>query len=654
VSEPGNDEKRALIQAFTQGRVADAARLAQAMTQGHPTSGFAWKALGEILGQMGQLAQALAPLERAVQLLPLDPDAHCNLGVALMAHGRLADAESHFRRALQIKPDFALVLCNLGGLLKDLGRLDEAEACCRRALGVRADYPEAHCNLGGVLREKGQWAQAEASFRSALRIRPDLAEAHANLGSVLREAGRLQEAEGSCREALRINPRMAEALCNLGVTLEDLGRLDEAKDCYRRAIGLRPEFAGAHSNYLFCLNYSRADGSTGIDAARSFGAAMTAKVRQELCAAVRGPSPVPDRLRIGFVSGDFRNHPVGYFLEGLLAHLDPARHALFGYPTSPHADALTARVRRHFVAWNPLYGKSDEAAARTIRADDIHVLIDLSGHTAHNRLPVFAWRPAPLQVSWLGYFATTGLPQMDYVLADAASLPPDQEIHFTEKVWRLPHSRLCFTRPDVDLPVSALPATSSGRVTFACFNRLAKINAQVVSVWSRVLHAVPGSRLFLKCGQLDEPAVRQDVAARFAACGVPADRLMLEGQSPRSQYLASYDRADICLDPFPFSGATTSIESLWMGVPVVTLAGDCLVARQGVGLALHAGLADWIAKDADEYVEIAARMAGRPDALAHLRASLRERIEVSPLMDARRFAVDFSAALRGMWNSARP
>ena len=657
MSEPSAGEVRELLVAFNQGRLADSERLARALIQRYPASGFCWKALGEILCQQGRTGDALVPLEQAVLALPGDADAHCNLGVVLITQGRLGDAERHFRRALQIKPDFDLVLSNLAGILKDMGRLDDAEACCRKALGINIRNLQAHCNLGGVMVERGRWADAETCFRNALRINAGSALAHGNLGSVLRELGRLDEAERSCREALRIDPALAEAHANLGVTLEDLGRLAQARECLQRAIDLKPVFSGAHSNYLYCLNYSDIDVATRMRAARRYGAAMTARAGQPLCpppASPRSGQAAPSPLRVGFVSGDVRNHPVGYFLESLLANLDRSQFTLFGYPTTPHEDALTARVRPHFAGWKPIFGMTDEAAARAIHADGVHVLFDLSGHTAQNRLPVFAWGPAPVQVSWLGYFATTGLEQMDYVLADPWCLPPEQEANFTERAWRLPRSRLCFTVPDITIPVAELPAAGQGYVTFACFNRLAKINDRVLAVWARVLQGVPHSRLFLKTRQLEDTAARRSVIEQFATHGIAADRLIIEGHAPRKDYLAAYNRADICLDPFPFSGATTSAESLWMGVPVLTLAGSSLVSRQGVSLLTNAGLEDWIAADEEDYVRLAIAKAGQPADLAFLRSSLRQRLVSSPLCDAGQFAADFADAVRGMWADGAP
>jgi predicted O-linked N-acetylglucosamine transferase (SPINDLY family) len=353
------------------------------------------------------------------------------------------------------------------------------------------------------------------------------------------------------------------------------------------------------------------------------------------------------------LSGDLRGHSVGYFLEGLVGNLDPDRMELLAYPTYNAADDLTARIRPRFAAWTPLAGLSDDIAARRIHADGAHVLIDLSGHTAHNRLPVFAWRPAPVQVTWLGYFATTGVAEMDYILADPHVAPPGEEDHFTEAVWRLPETYLCFTPPDAQLEVAPSPALSSGAVTFGCFNTLTKLNDAVVALWARVVRATPGSRLFLKTRQLNGPAMCEAVRRRFAAHGLAAERLILEGSSPRFELLKAYDRVDIALDPFPYPGGTTSVEGLWMGVPAITRRGDRFLSHVGESIAHNAGLADWIAADDDDYVARAVDKASDLGRLADLRAGLRQQVLAGPLFDAPRFARHFEAALWGMWEKKK-
>ncbi|MBI5007566.1 MAG: tetratricopeptide repeat protein [Nitrosomonadales bacterium] len=681
-NSPGARETDALVALFNSGRLAEAETLARSMTEHFPQHGFGWKALGTVLKQMGRNAESLLPLQRAAALSPNEADAHSNLGVALQDMGRLDEAEASYRRALKIKPDYADAYCNLGTMLQDMGRLQEAEACHRRALRIKPDLAEAHYNLGNTLREQGRPAEAADSYRNALHIKPayvqaccnlgavlndqglpaeaetilrralelkpDYTEAHSNLGNTLKELGRLAEAELSYRKALELKPDLAEAHNNLGILLQELGALEQAEACYRQALRLKPDYHKAHSNLLFLLNYNPAVAPAAAFAeACEYGRKVAGEVPSRFMqwSCVKQPA----RLRIGFVSGDFRNHPVGYFLENLLRHLDRTAFELIAYPTDPWTDELTARIKPYFSAWKPLVGLSDEAAARLMHGDGVHVLIDLSGHSRYNRLPVFAWKPAPVQVAWLGYFATTGVAAVDYLIADPVTLPESEERNFTEKIWRLPETRLCFTPPDVGVEVSPLPALANGHVTFACFNNLAKMNDDVVALWSRVLTAVPDSRLFLKSRQLGEDSVRLRTMDRFAVHGIPAERLILEGAESRAKYFEAYHRVDIALDPFPYPGGTTTVESLWMGVPVLNLSGESFLFRQGAGFLSNAGLPEWVANSQEEYVAWAVSYAADRQGLATLRSGLRQRLERSPIMDGKRFANHFAAALTDMW-----
>ena len=631
-----------------QGRLAEAEASLRRALSIKPDYADAHNNLGITLKDQGRLTEAEASLRRALSIKPDYAEAHNNLGNTLKDQGRLAEAEASLRRALSIKPDYADAHSNLGITLKDQGRLAEAEASLRQALSIKANSAEAHSNLGITLKDQGRLAEAEASLRRALSIKPDYADAHSNLGATLWEQGRLAEAEASYRRALSIKPDYAEAHSNLGNTLKDQGRLAEAEASYRRALSIKPDYAEAHSNLLFSLNYiSGHHVSHCLEEASGYGRMAAKKVGVRFSAWQCAPQP--EHLRIGFVSGDLHNHPVGFFLKSVLAQIDSSRIELIAYPTDHKVDELTVRIKPHFSAWKSLVGLSDKAAAGLIHADGIHVLLDCSGHTGKNRLPVFAWKPAPVQASWLGYFATTGVAEMDYLLGDPYVTPAGEESHFTETVWRLPETYLCFTPPDVPLEVGPLPALSSNSITFGSFNNLAKMNAAVVTLWAKVLQAVPHSRLFLKTNQLNDPGVRDATHQRFAACGITPDRLVLEGASPRAKVLEAYNRVDVILSPFPYPGGTTSAEGLWMGVPVITRRGDCFLPHVGESIAHNAGLADWIAESDDDYVAKAILHTADLGRLAALRNTLRGQVLASPLFNAPRFARHLEAALWGMW-----
>ncbi|HIJ80183.1 MAG TPA: tetratricopeptide repeat protein [Desulfuromonadales bacterium] len=587
-------------------------------------------------------------MRKAALLLPDDTESYSNLGSALRHSGHLEEAVTFFRRALQISPEIAGIHANLANTLKSLGRLAEAEASYRRALLIKPDYLEVLNNLGNSLKEMGRFHEAEACFRELLILKPDIPETLNNLGNTLKDLGRLKEADVLYQKALEILPDFAEASSNRGNTLKELGEPELAEICFRHALEIRPEYVEAWSNRLLALNFSVNNPvSSRLEHARSYGRLISNKVRERFSA--WKCTPTPERLRIGFVSGDLRTHPVGHFLESILAHIDPSRLELIAYPTNYREDELTSRIRPRFSGWKSLVGKSDESAARLIHSDGINILLDLSGHTGNNRLPVFAWKPAPLQATWLGYFATTGVAEMDYILVDETGVPPGQEGQFTEKVAYLPDTRLCFTPPDVHVDVSNLPALSSGWITFGCFQSLPKTNEFTLKLWGRIFAELPPARLHWQCQQFCDQEVVKQALERLAQHGIAASRVRLVGAAHREAYLASYNEVDLVLDTFPHPGGTTTCEALWMGVPTLTLAGDSLLSRQGASLMMVAGLPEWVATEEDEYVEKAVALAGNLPGLASIRMELRRNVLASPLFDAPRFARNFENLLWKMW-----
>ena len=636
-----------------QGKLQEAVQAYNKAIQLNPDSPDAYSNRGAALQELGRSKDAEASYSKAITLKPDYAEAHFNRGNTLKVLGRLDEAVASHDKAIQFKPDYADAYNNRGIALKDLGLLDEALTSYDKAIQFKPDYADAYNNRGNTLKELGQLDEAIKNYGKAIQCRPDYAEAHNNRGNALKHLGQLNEALRSYDKAIQLKPDFAEAYINQGAALKDLGLLDEAIAGYEKAIQLRPDYEDAYSNLLMTLNYTpNLNVIDHIATARKFGEFATEKAQIHF--STYQCLPTPERLRVGFVSGDLRNHPVGYFLESILSSIDSSKIELIAYPTTPTVDALSERIKPSFSVWKPIYGQTDEAAANMIYADGVHVLLDLSGHTADNRLPMFGCKPSPVQVSWLGYFATTGLNEMDYLLGDPHVTPPQDDDHFTEKVWRLPETRWCFTPPDVDIDidieVSAPPGLNQGYVTFGCFSNLTKINDQVVALWTKVLEAVPDSRLLLKAKQLRDPLVQESIIQRFAALGINSKRISLEESEDRQKYFAAYNRIDITLDPFPFTGGTTSVESLWMGVPLITLAGNSLISRQGVGVLTNAALSDWIADDEESYLAKAIIFASDLDKLTRLRASLRSQVLASPLFDAPRFARNFENALWAMWN----
>jgi protein O-GlcNAc transferase len=609
--------------------------------------------LGNAYARRKRWEDACASYQRALQLKPELVDADVALGAALEELGRPEDAAARYRRALKQRPDYAPVYGNLAGVLLKLAQPAEAVACFQQALKLDPELTTLYYRLGLAQEQLQQHEAAITTYRQMLQHHPDNAPAHGMLGIQLLKTGRLIEAVECFQRVIALSPGEVIAHNDLGAALHRLGRTDEAAASWRRVLELDPEQFVAHSNLLFLQSSRTGEPSTALlELARGFG--MSAARRASLPTSWSNTPDPARRLRVGFVSGDLRAHPVGYFLVSFFAALSEraaGRVELCGYFNHAVADEVSARIEALCSLWRNVHELKDEALARQIRQDNIDILIDLSGHTGGNRLPALAWKPAPVQATWLGYLGTTGVEAIDYLIADAWTLLPEEEPFFSEKIWRLPGSYLCFTPPAEDGTIGSLPALANGYVTFGSFNNLLKVTDEVIALWARVLHAVPGSRLLVKTQALAEPTVRQRVTRQFAAHGIDDARLMLEANVPRADYLKPFNRVDIALDTFPYTGITTSVETLWMGVPFVTLAGRTFLTRQGVGLLQNAGLPEWIASDRDDYVSRAARHAADLRTLQRLRQELRPRLLESPIFDAPRFAGHFEDALRNMWRA---
>lgn len=641
------DKIEVLGSLFNSGRYAELENMALSLLESYAESGVVWKLYGLSLQMQGK--DALAAMQRTVQLLPNDAESHCNLAVVLRDRGHLDASVASYRRALQIRPSFSEAHNNLGVALRAQGQLEAAVASYRKAVELKPGFYEALNNLGITLKELGRIDDAIASYREALKIKQDFAEVHNNLGIALNELGQYDAALASFRRALELKPDLSLAHNSMGIALKELGQYDAALSSFRRALEHNPDWEMAQNNLILTLSYTDSMQEYCLEEARKYGQMVAKKVTARFSA--WNCEAQPQRLRVGLVSGDLCKGVLGYFMEGMLAHIDQTRIELIAYPTRHKEDEVAARIRPHFSLWKPLFNMSDEAAARMIHADGVHVLVDVSGHTANNRLPVFAWKPAPVQATWLGYFASTGLAEMDYILADETGVPEAQSNQFIETAWILPDTRMCFTSPEFELPVASLPAMKNRFVTFGCFQILPKLVDGVLAAWGKIFSGLPNARLRLQCKQLGDPSIADQLSLRLQQYGIEPGRVAMHGGVSREAYLGAHAEVDVILDTFPYPGGTTTCEALWMGVPTLTLAGDTLLSRQGASLLNAAGLEDWVAANVDDYVKKAIELASDLSKLGALRAGLREQVRASPLFDTRRFARNFEDALWGMWQA---
>ncbi|WP_175731239.1 tetratricopeptide repeat protein [Burkholderia ambifaria] len=637
--------------------------------------------LGNVLRAQERHADAIVHYRRAIELNPALRVAHRGLAIALRATDDFDGALEHARAGLE--PDDAEGHCTLGRSLRSMNDFDGAARLFERACEIDPGYAPAWCRLGELRCQQGEYEESLRLCRHAIELDPELADAYNFLGLAYHNLDRMAASELSHRHAIDLNPDDADAHHNLAAALFRLDKLDEAMSEYRIAqeLGVDPvkiqltlgdilwakrDFTGAvaafreavehdphraYARLLFNMSSSPAFAPEEwvVDAQRygdylARDARLLSHDREQRALQARGRP-----LRVGFVSGDLRQHPVGIFLESVLAHLDRTRIEPHAYVTFVVEDDVTARLKSGFASWKKLTCLNRDQAARMIHDDGIDVLVDLAGHTNWSGLPVFAHRPAPVQASWLGFFATTGCRAIDYFIGDPHTLPADEAHHFVEQPWHLPDSYLCFTPPAYDVAVGPLPMATNGGVTFGCFGKLTKISDDVIALWSRLLHALPDARLMLKAHELGASDLNRATLERFARHGIGAHQLILEGGSPRAEYFNAYNRIDIALSPFPYPGGTTTAEALWMGVPVIGMKGGRFVTHICESLLHAAGMGDWIAADEDAYLAKAIAFARDRDALAALRATLRERTLASPLCDAARFARNLEDAFHGMW-----
>ena len=625
-----------------EGHLREAVRLAPDDAERHAN-------LGALLRDMERPEEAVAVLEPAAQRFPRHPGIQTNLSLAYEDLHRDEAAVAALERAAELNPASAQIRRNLGLLLAKLGRPAAARPHLEEARRLGAGDVELLLHLGTLHYHHGSKGEAELLFRRALEVEPDSALAHSNLAAVLADRQALSEAMDHLATALRLDSECAHAHAILTTCHMARGEHRAAIDHLRTARALAPDDLVVRADPLPLLPYMEEVSPEEIFTEhRAWGD----RVAREVAPVVRRPwdGAVGRPIRVGYVSPDLRRHAVATFLEPILAAHDPAVVEVTCYSNVAEPDAVTERLRGLVPRWRDIAGLDDDAAARQVVDDRIDVLVDLAGHTARNRLTLFARRPAPVQVTYLGYATTTGLPAMDFRVTDGWLDPEGFEDHYTERLWRLPSGWLCFQPPPEAPPVAPPPCLEAGHTTFGSFNALAKVGSEVVELWAAVLQEVEGSRLLLKNGSLRDPDTCRLVRDRFAEAGVEGDRLELLGWSESQEaHLALYHRVDIALDPFPYAGGTTTCEALWMGVPVVSLAGDRAVARFGVDFLGRTGLEELVATDAERYVTLAATLAGDTDRLGALRSTLRDRmLSAATLCKADVYTRELEAAYRGM------
>jgi len=672
------------IRTLIRDRRLDAAKSkCEALCRHYPGDAESWFLLGSLAGQAGDLSRATDCFHKATDLDPQHAGALLNLGRALDRSENYEEAETVLRRALELRPQDPSIYFLLGRALHLQNKYDEAIAMYSQAVRLDPNHFNAHYNLGRIYQSRGDFSNAERSYRGAVNADPRNANAYGHLGHTLLLENKLEEAEVFLAKALTLDPQSVRTchdfgllrtlqkrytdakkyleltiekdpknwavLSDLGLLYKNMGYIDEAIHSFKRSIAMRPTSVLAHQNLCLTLNYKNdIDGDELYSAHLKTAGLYEHPVEKVHFSNIR---TTVKRLKVGYVSGDFGAHPVAYFIETLFKYHDRAQVEVTAYSNVKFEDKTTEWLRSLVDGWVPIAGMNDEQVVQRVRSDGIDILVDLSGHTGRNRLGIFARRAAPVQVTYLGYPNTTGLKEMDYRLtdhrADPLELHPDD--FYSEELVRLPHCFTCYTPPRNAPEVNSLPALSNDYVTFGSLNNFPKINDGVIALWSEILTQVAGSRMVLQASAFSDKGVRIRVEQEFGRYGIDAGRLVLKTLCPFTKHLAIYGGIDIGLDPFPWNGHTTTCHALWMGVPVVALAGRRHASRMSLSVLSNLSLSDWIARDEQAYVDTAVERASHLDDLQELRSTMRDRLLHSSLCDEVTFARDVEQAYRRMW-----
>ena len=634
-----------------QGKLEQAISAYQKLIQLQPSQVHLMNNLGVLYIQQGQPSKAIATFQQIIKLQPDYAQAHGNLGQLYREQDQLAAAEKHLQQAIELKPDYPEAFYNLGNLYKTQDKTQQAIAAYQQAIKIKPDYSSAYNNLGAVYHHQGNLTQAYDCYQQAIELQPNYGLAYFNLGNVYRDQGKFALALQAYHRVIEIQPDYSNAFANLGNLYRDCGQIDQSLQYFSQVRQFEPDHSVCRQNFLYYLHYSSQYSPEQIYQEHK----CWAKYQQNVLSKYRQPHAnqrnPEKKIRLGYISGDFRTHSVAYFLEPILTHHNRQQFTICCYANNPCNDGTTDRFKQLADIWHDINRLDDERVADLVREDEIDILVDLSGYTGGNRLMVLAIQPAPVQVTYLGYPDTTGLDTVNYRFTDAWADPLGKtEQWHSEQLIRLPQGFLCYLPPTPTPEVNALPSREKGYITFGSFNNLAKISDRTISCWAKILHAVPQSRLFLKTKPLQDRDICDRIYRSFEQEGINRDRLTLLGWTATTEdHFRLYHQVDLALDTYPYHGTTTTCEAMWMGVPVITLAGQTHVSRVGVSLLSAVGLTGLIASSEEEYIGKAVDLANETAKLSQLRQNIRIQMQSSPLTDGEAIAQSLESAYRQMW-----
>jgi len=676
------------LQLLSQNHFAEMTELCRIIAEIDPMHYKAVHGIGLGLHRSGYSTEGIKYIRKSIEINPEYFSAYNNLGKILCEQNNFAEALEVFTVAKKLEPSSPLIYANLGGVLKNLGRYTEALLYFNKALELDPDYIDALFGHAISLHRSNKTTEAQKAYMTLLQRKPDHPDALYNLATLYKKAERPKDAYALFIQTLEYQPDHYDALLSLGNLLSEQVQSgnncarDEALDFYCKASDLRPEDVKIHitigniliergdiDNALFRFRKALELDPANLNARSCIlmttqylpspdlhqlysESILWSKFSKKDVEATPNHKNIPDperKIRIGYVSADLRIHPVGFYLLPSLYHHSSYSYENYCYYNSDVHDFLTEKLKCYSDGWRDVKDLSDKDLHDLIISDGIDILVDLSGHTRGHRLQLFVSRPAPIQITWIGFFFTTGLTEIDYILMDETAVRPEEEEFFSEEIIRLPETRFCYAPPVYAPEIALLPLNTNGYVTFGSFNNLAKITSEVISLWSKLLKEVPRAKLLLKSGSLGSIAVQKEIASKFELCGIDTARLIFRAASPHADMLAEYGEMDLALDPFPFNGGVTSCEALWMGVPIITLFGNRPISRQTAGFLKTIGLEGFIAYSETDYIELAKKWSLATKELAGIRSSLRNMMSSSLLCDGKRFTVNLEKTYRETW-----
>ena len=641
--DPSQKEINFILKLLYSNKIKEAKKEIEAQIRKNPESSVSYNILGAVFASQNLHIEAIDNYKKALNLNSSYAEAYNNLGIVYQKLDMITEAIQHYKKAISLKNDFAEAYNNLGNVL---GETKESLSYFEKAIKIKPNYPEAFNNIANTYLNFGDKKLALENFKKSIKLNPNYAEVYNRLGLLYEEMSEFEKSLSNYKKAIKLKPEYEIAHNNLGNLLNHLGNYNEATLAYRQALKVKPDYAVAYSNLLFNLNYLiKFEPNYYLSIAKEFRKnCKLKKINFEYCFEKK-----PEKLKVGFVSADFGNHPGGYFTLDTLKELKKGNFELIAYSCFDRKDDISKDFRNLFSKWRSIEKKKDEDIVKEIVSDGIHILIDLQGHSAKNRLPIFFYKAAPIQVSWLSQ-GTLGIKEIDYLVGSPYITPEKEENHFIEKIWRLPEITQSFTRPNFDAPINNLPFSKNNFITFGSLNKISKVNDGVIMLWSKVLKAVPNSKLLIRNKDLDNQQIKENLYNKFNNQKVNKERLIFLGETKtRRELLETYNKIDIALDPFPFQGNTSTCEATWMGVPVLTLKGDRFLFHFGESINSNLDMREWIAENNEEYVSKAVKFSSDFDQLSKIRKNLRKNAINSPVFDSLRFSNFFGNMLWEMW-----